>query len=303
MNQRNHAALIGLLIGDAVGVPYEFKDSSELPPFERIDMTPPPGFPRSHASVEPGTWSDDGAHALALWDSLHQCGHLDLADLGARLVDWEQTGSYAVDGRVFDIGIQTSTSIGALIAGTPPEQCGGTHERSNGNGSLMRVLPLALWHNGPDTELIALARRQSLITHAHLRSQLCCALYVVWVRRELQGHPHPWADAVRTVREACASDDACLAELTYSIDVDRAPGGTGSGYVVECLHSARWALERDRFEDVIRAAISLGNDTDTTAAVAGGIAGLRHGRDGIPTRWLQGLRGRVILTRVLGRAP
>src|SRR5689334_5389738 len=105
LRERLEGGLFGLLIGDALGVPYEFHPPHTLPPLAEIEMVPPAQFDRAHASVPPGTWSDDGAQALALLASLLDRGALDVQDLGARLVAWYQTGYLAVDGRVFDIGI------------------------------------------------------------------------------------------------------------------------------------------------------------------------------------------------------
>ena len=131
----------------------------------------PAGFRRAHAGTPPGTWSDDGAQALALLSSLLDRGRLDPEDLGRRLLEWYDLGRFAVDRRVFDVGIQTGTALRALREGTPALEAGPAEERTNGNGSLMRVLPLALWHLGSDAELVADARLQSRVTHGHLRSQ------------------------------------------------------------------------------------------------------------------------------------
>lgn len=103
--------LYGLLIGDAVGVPYEFHQPENIPPFEQIDMQPPPDFQRAHRGVPIGTWSDDGAQALCLLASLEHCGHLDLNDLARRFINWQNVGYMAVDYQVFDIGIQTGVML------------------------------------------------------------------------------------------------------------------------------------------------------------------------------------------------
>src|SRR5687768_16172592 len=114
LEDRFAGGIWGLLVGDALGVPYEFHSPQDLPPLAELEMVPPAGFHRAHAGVPPGTWSDDGAHALCLLASLLDCGSLDLADVGQRLVNWYEHGSLAVDGRVFDVGIQTSHAIRAL---------------------------------------------------------------------------------------------------------------------------------------------------------------------------------------------
>jgi ADP-ribosylglycohydrolase len=292
--------LYGLLIGDAFGVPYEFHDPSNLPPEDTLGPVPPAGFNRSHRGVPVGTWSDDGAQALALLDSLLTCGGLDLDDLGRRFVGWWNHGAYTPDGKPFDIGNLTSDALLRLEAGHDAATAGGTGERDNGNGSLMRVLPVALWCTGPDDELVDIAERQSLVTHGHPRSQAACALYTLWARAILQQHPQPWDDAVATLTSLydARTDRRYARELATVL----APfAARGSGYVVDCLHSARIALQKPDYPSVIRRAVAFGLDTDTTAAVAGGIAGLRHGLKGIPTDWVALLHGRDQIEELLHR--
>src|SRR5690348_13777664 len=145
LRERIEGGLLGLLVGDALGVPYEFHEPSEIPSLAEIEFGPPAGFRRAHARVPPGTWSADGAQALILLNSLLDQGRLDLDDFGRCLVDWYDDGFLAVDGNVFDVGIQTAQAIRRLRDGAPAAEAGRTDEQANGNGSLMRVLPLALW--------------------------------------------------------------------------------------------------------------------------------------------------------------
>lgn len=298
--ERIKGGLVGLLVGDALGVPYEFHAAKEIPPLEQIEMEAPPGFARTHASVPAGTWSDDGAQALALLASLLEQGRLDLADFARKLLDWWEQGYMAVDSRVFDVGIQTSKALRALAQGVPPTEAGPRGERANGNGSLMRVLPLALWHRGSDEALVQDAMLQSSLTHGHPRSQVCCALYCLWARYELWGRAEAWEEAVRALEAMFAPPSAERTELDTHIRPREPYPVQGSGYVVDCLHSARWALERgSSYEQAIRLAVSLGNDTDTTACVAGGIAGIRYGLSGIPARWREALRGQALYQHLL----
>lgn len=311
-------AILGLLVGDALGVPYEFTSPDRLPPREQLEMTPPAGWPRAHF-VPDGTWSDDGACALALLDSLLDCDGLDLPDLARKLANWQFEGAYAVEGHVFDIGITTSAAIGRFRSGVPAEEAGPDDELCNGNGSLMRVLPLVLWHRGSDFELAQGAMRQSLVTHGHLRCQLCCALFCLWARRIGEGVPSEiaWTSATKTLREllvslchAATQNDSVFAdlalgewqnELEWHIRPDDDLRGRGSGYVVDCLRSVRNALREDTFEDVVKFAVALGHDTDTTACIAGGLAGLRDGFDSIPARWMDKLRGKEIAAPLVER--
>lgn len=287
------------MIGDALGVPYEFHPRDRIPPTDQIEFEPPAGFQRAHRGVPPGTWSDDGAQLLCLLESLLHRGTFDPDDLGKRLLAWFERGHLAVDNHVFDCGVQTSRALRLMMGGAAASTAGPSDEQANGNGSLMRVLPLALWHEGSDEELIDLAHRQSRLTHGHPRSQVCCALYSLWARRTLDGGENPWRDAVDALREAYAEDPMYLGELEYHVRPDDDAPGNGSGYVVDCLRSARWATEQGDYEATVKAAIRLGRDTDTTACVAGGIAGLRDGIDAIPRRWREELRGEEWLTPLL----
>lgn len=292
LRDRLAGGLVGLLVGDAVGVPYEFHAPDDLPPPDQIDMDPPQGFRRAHFGVRPGTWSDDGAQALVLLDSLLVRSGLDLAHFGEGLRRWLHEGYLAVGGQVFDIGIQTSTAINRLSQGMPAETAGPREESRNGNGSLMRVLPLALWHPGPDEDLARLAARQSLPTHGHPRSQVACAFYCLWARATLADQAEPWQWAEDRLRELGPAIGLPSDEIERVLDPANGPAAGGTGYVVDCLWSARRAVEEtDGFQACVRRAIAFGHDTDTTAAVAGGIAGLRHGLQGIPARWRDGLRG------------
>ena len=294
LSDKLRGGLIGLLVGDALGVPYEFHQPTDLPPLTEIEYEPPSSFRRSHGAVPPGTWSDDGAQALSLLASLNHCGKLDVDDLGRRLINWYESGYMAVDFEVFDVGVQTAQAIRGLMSGVPAAEAGRTDEQANGNGSLMRVLPLALWHKGTDEELVRDAQQQSLVTHGHVRSQVCCALYCLWARGYLQDSKSPWSYAVARLRAIYFQDSVEREELEWSIRPDDFSEGQGSGYVVDCLRSARWAVEIGSYEEVVKAAVSLGRDTDTTACVAGGIAGLRDGVEAIPERWLAHLRGRAL---------
>ena len=292
--------LVGLLVGDALGVPYEFNSREAIPPALAIEFEPPEGFRRAHAGVPPGTWSDDGAQALVLLDSLLARGRLDVDHFAQGLVDWYETGFMAVDGAVFDVGIQTRAAIGRLKLGVPPLQAGAADELANGNGSLMRVLPLALWHDGSDERLIADAFDQSASTHGHVRAKLCCAFYCLWARRTLDGAEDGWDLAAAAMRDTFPEGTSERAELDELVLPAKA-AVKGSGYVVDSLHAARWANNGTSYEAVVRAAISLGDDTDTTACIAGGIAGLRFGLDAIPSRWRDQLRGRQLFEPLLAK--
>lgn len=297
------AALLGLLIGDAVGVPYEFHPAHWLPARELIDMRPPQGFRRSHGRVPVGTWSDDGALALALLHSLKQHPSLDLDHFGANMLAWYEQGRFTPDGVVFDVGIQTGTSLSKIRQGLPASDCGGRTERDNGNGSLMRCLPCVMVPFHSKADLVDRAMRQSLPTHAHARSQVVCALYVL-VAWALGHHALPRHEALPWAFSSLEPllSGTHLAELSLVRKMASQPP-RGSGYVVDSFWSAWHALETSvDYADCIRRAIALGEDTDTTACIAGGLAGLLYGEASLPPSWLDSLRGRDFALSLLSQA-
>lgn len=300
LEDRIRGGIIGLLVGDALGVPYEFHSAQEIPPFEEIEFEPPTDFRRAHAGVSIGTWSDDGAQALILLDSLLTCGKFDINHFAKGLIDWYDSGFMAVGGKVFDVGVQTATAIRELKSGVSPNIAGGFDEYSNGNGSLMRVLPLAIWHQGTDEELIQDAFSQSAVTHNHLRSKVCCALYCLWARNILQMKENAWESAFETFIKLFPEDSLEYIELTTKIFPTNAEYEIrGSGYVVDSLRASIWLDKKNNYEEVVKSAISLGQDTDTTACIAGGIAGLKFGIEGIPNRWIEQLKGKEIYEPLL----
>ncbi|WP_412024276.1 ADP-ribosylglycohydrolase family protein [Burkholderia cepacia] len=298
---RLRGGLLGLLIGDALGVPYEFHDAASIPPPAMIDMTPPPGFARAHDGVPPGTWSDDGAQALALLDALLHDRDLNLDTLADNLQDWFHRGAFTPDGRVFDVGLQTQRAFHALAAGAASATAGPDDERDNGNGSLMRCFPVVMIAASRD-EAIALARKQSVVTHGHVRSQLCCALYGLTALGIVEGQPAP--DAVRAAEdELLARYEGTADEIELKIVLDgRFDAPQGSGYVVDSFWSAiHCLLSTGSYEDCVKRAIALGNDTDTTAAIAGSLAGARYGEQALPARWVAILRGKAMVEGWLAR--
>lgn len=305
MTKRDRIAggFYGLLIGDALGVPYEFYEAGELPSYEEIDMLPPAGFRKTYPAVEAGTWSDDGAQALCLLHSLLRQGRFSLKDFSENLSSWYEEGTWAVDGIVFDVGIQTANALNAYKNGMQPELCGMLNPDGKGNGGLMRVLSLVLWHGihgstdkeQRNLELVRDAHRQCLITHGHRCNQVCCALYCLAAQALLEGLEVKEAIdvGIKELRRIYEDMPGYGQELEWSIRPDQPWEGGGSGYVVDCLRSAFMILEQaSGYEDGVKRAVLLGNDTDTTACVAGGLLGIRYGLSGIPERWLAMLRER-----------
>jgi ADP-ribosylglycohydrolase len=285
IDERLAGAIWGHLVGDALGVPYEFRGPGSITDV-RWGATGTHGQP-------PGTWSDDGGLMLALLDSLLKVG-FDLEDQAQRALAWYHTDAYK-PGALFDIGGTTRQALERLKAGVPAIDAGGSDERDNGNGSLMRILPVAIFDPSlTRQDVIDYAMGAGCITHAHPRSQLVCSIYCSAARRFVDGQDdlnRILLEAIRDV-EAFAPDDL-LAELPgFRAYADR----NGSGYVVDSFWSA-WATfaSSGSYQEAVESAVLLGNDTDTTACLAGGLAGLRWGVGAIPSPWLAGMRGRELV--------
>jgi ADP-ribosyl-[dinitrogen reductase] hydrolase len=287
---RMAGALWGALVGDALGVPVEFQDRETL---KKNPVTGMRGFGTHRQPA--GTWSDDSSLLLCTVDSLAACGKFDPEDLGKRFVRWERDSYWTPHGAVFDIGIATSQAISRLARRTPPEQAGGADVQSNGNGSLMRILPIALWlRASPADELGVIAQRASSLTHRHPRSQMACGLYCLLVREMLTGTAP--ADALRTALQAFGrlyDQPPFLAERRHFQMLERGnlEGSAerdiaSSGYVIHTLTASIWCLlTAASFEETVLKAVNLGSDTDTTGTVSGGLAGALYGLPSIPAEW------------------
>ena len=276
---RLSGAVWGHLVGDAVGVPYEFR-SAETIKDVRFGAKGTHGQP-------PGTWSDDGALMLALLDSLLSVPGFDTEDQGQRALAWRKEGRYTPDATVFDIGGATSAALSAIARGVPAQEAGRTDELSSGNGSLMRILPLALADRELDrATLVDRAHRASRVTHGHARPQVACALYVLVARALLDGAD----DRQRALEDATAwlrthyderGDGERRAALEHLVAYEERGG---RGRVWDSFWSAWEAFAgADSYVDTIERAVRYGNDTDTTAAIAGGLAGIWWGLPGIPS--------------------
>lgn len=302
-SDRIAGGIYGLLIGDALGVPYEFYKAAQLPPYEEIDMIPPAGFKKTYPQVEAGTWSDDGAQALCLLDSLLNQGEFSLEHFSDLLLAWYEDGVWAVENKVFDVGIQTGQALHAYKSGMPAHKCGLLNPEGKGNGALMRVLPLALWHEDRK-KMVLDAHCQCLITHGHICNQVCCALYCLVAKALLEDRNAHEAigEGVASLREIYQDMPEYEQELEWSIRPGTSWEGNGTGYVVDCLRSAFMVLEQtSNYEEAVKQAILLGNDTDTTACVTGGLAGILYGFSGIPKSWSSMLREKEKVSGLLDK--
>ena len=289
-DQALRAGIFGLLVGDALGVPYEFMGPEQIG--EVVWGKPNP-------RARPGTWSDDGSLALALLDSMRSVG-FDTDDQARRFLAWADAGAYTPHGEgKFDIGNATAAAFARLRRGVPAEAAGADPD-SQGNGSLMRILPIALVDPPNDAAgLIDRAHRSSAVTHGAPECLATCAVYVLVARRLAAGErdrPSALAAAFEDVEADYVRrrDPALLAAL------DLLRGHTerqGRGWVIDSFWSAWDAFAgHETYRDAVVAAVKYGRDTDTTAAIAGGVAGVYWGLEessgGIPAEWLHRLRDR-----------
>ncbi len=264
--------IMGVVVGDALGVPVEFKSRGS---FHIDGMT---GF-GSH-NQKPGTWSDDSSLTLALADSIARKGGIDYNDIMASFVKWYQDGEYTAHGVVFDVGLATSKALRRYMYGYDPLKCGGTNERDNENGSLMRILPVAF--TKADSEEVM---NISALTHAHRIAKTACLIYVELARRLIDGMDR--LPALKSVSGLCTGE---FARLTNIADIPENEIQS-SGYVVHTLEASVWCLLKyDNYHDAVLAAVNLGDDTDTTAAVTGGLAGIAFGN--IPKDWISEIAGK-----------
>lgn len=278
MNRKLYDAIFGLAIGDALGVPYEFKKRGT---FLCTDMV---GY-GTH-SQPAGTWSDDTSMVLATLDSLKSSdGKIVPTDMFERFNRWIRNSQYTAHGEVFDAGIATCT---ALRTGKPQ-----TGEYDNGNGSLMRILPLA-FVPCTDDEI----RAVSAITHGHRISMDACVIYVHVAKRLLEGERI--CDIIPTLQYDKPFD------RLHCIDQLSASEIKSSGYVVDTLEAALWtvshksdnAVKEKNFRNDLLDAVNLGQDTDTVGAVAGGLAGIIYGLEDVAD-WVEALQNREELERYL----
>lgn len=288
VKDRMVGGLLGLVVGDALGVPVEFQSRSAR---DRNPVTGMVGF-GTHGQP-PGTWSDDSSLALATAESL--LSGYDPADIMRRFSCWRSEGYMTARGEVFDIGNTTAAAISRYDRGKPPETWGGCGEHSNGNGSLMRILPLSLFVRArPAREIVRLSGEVGALTHGHMRSQLCCGYYSLLVRELLAGRPLPEA------MSATAGDLVPHQPSTEAEHFHPLMGGEvldwprdrveSSGYVIHTLEASVWCVGRHEcFPSAVLAAVNLGDDTDTTGAVTGGLAGVIYGRAAIPADWLDAI--------------
>jgi ADP-ribosyl-[dinitrogen reductase] hydrolase len=305
--------LFGVCVGDALGLPVQFASRKER------KIKPVAGMSGYGAFDEPpGTWSDDSSLTFCLAESL--CRGYDLNDIAERFVKWRFQGYWTPFGDAFDIGATTDSAVKRLKAGSSPLRSGDTAEECNGNGSLMRILPVAFAARNLEPQArFRMVDEVSAITHAHPRSLIACGIYVQTALCILGGKAP--GDAVREMKnpvkryygakpgarngEADPGSGPSpardfrpeLPHFTRILEKDAEAFAAlpeddirSGGYVVHTLEAALWCLlNACSYTETVLKAVNLGGDTDTTAAVAGGLAGLCYGFGSIPKLWVEAI--------------
>ncbi len=316
MLEKIKSVMIGHAVGDALGVPVEFASREEIAENPVTDMEGFGTYP-----YPAGTWSDDTSMSLAALDSLAD-GNIKWDEIMANFGKWLEHGEYTPSGEAFDVGRTCLNAIMSyFIKGAKATESGGDEEYSNGNGSLMRIHPFALYEyfNGTfDMEVIHTA---SSLTHAHERSKMACGIYsfVLW---ELLKKPDKQSISIGVnkarrfyrnfsefdVFESMLFKRICGIGRNFSEDFEeyRRPERDeikSSGYVVDSLEAAIWCLKTtSSYKECVLRAVNLGDDTDTVAAIAGGLAGALYGYNSIPKEWRDTLIKREYIEEMCERA-
>lgn len=296
------SAIIGLVVGDALGVPVEFSDRED----RKADPVKEMRAGGRHRQPV-GTWSDDSSMVLATmdWYISGDGEKLYYTSLMQRFWNWLNKGEFTATGITFDKGGTVLDALENFEAGALPLNCGPKGEGANGNGSLMRILPAALvnakelypeiWNPEPIYDMSAL-------THGHGRSKLGCLIYSVIVAELMYAKDKDKNKCIKqSIEKVCYylnyqcedrniskewSQYDRLSNIDEFMKLDDSEIES-SGYVVNTLEAAIWCfLTTDSYKECVLKAVNLGSDTDTVGAVAGGLAGLYYGMDDIPAEWL-----------------
>jgi ADP-ribosylglycohydrolase len=305
------SAVMGHCVGDALGVPVEFLSREELKQDPVKDM-------RGHGTYNQpeGTWSDDTSMTLCTLDSLSE--GIDYKDIMDKFLAWYINSEYTPFGETFDIGRCTSKAIYRYDAGEDPLYCGGADERENGNGSLMRILPVLFYLQKTygenwieNEESFEIIHSISALTHAHKRSMTACGIYLTIA--DYISKDYGLKEAVElgieksfnyyTTKEGFKEElkyyERIQDENFYKLPEEEIQS---TGYVVHSMESSIWCLlNTETYKDCVLKAVNLGEDTDTTAAIAGGLAGLHYGYENIPEEWLEKIQKREFVEGICKR--
>ena len=296
---RYRGCLLGLAAGDAVGTTLEFKRPGSFTPID--DMVGGGPF-----NLKPGGWTDDTSMALCLAESLVERDGFDPIHQLETYCRWERDGHLSVKGYCFDIGTTTNASLQRFLAGREPYP-GLTDPRSAGNGSIMRLAPVPMRYASDPASAIHHAALSSRTTHGAAECVDACRYLAGLIVGALQGVSKDELLAPRFTpvtglweREPLAPKIDAVAAGSFK--QKEPPAIRGTGYVVESLEAALWALHKsDTFRDGVLLAVNLGDDADTTGAVYGQLAGAYYGEDAIPAPWREKLAMRPLIEELAGK--
>ncbi|OQY03913.1 MAG: hypothetical protein B6I20_04025 [Bacteroidetes bacterium 4572_117] len=293
LGQKIKAAIFGLAIGDALGVPVEFKSRSYLEVNPVTDMI---GYGTYMQAA--GTWSDDSSLTFCLMQSLLMGYKLN--EIAKLFVRWKNDAYWTAHDERFDIGITTADALNKFDKTKNAKTSGNTGETSNGNGSLMRIMPLAFHTiNMSIDERFRIIKEVSSITHAHIRSVLACYYYIEFaialINDENKYQAYKIANA--KFQDILGTNDIYKKEKPHfyhilSGDIAKLSINEieSSGYVIHSLEASVWCLlNKNTYRETVLQAVNLGSDTDTTAAIVGGLAGLLYGYKNIADIWVDKL--------------
>lgn len=299
------SVVLGHAVADALGVPVEFCSRKEL---EEKPVTEMQGF--GSYAVPAGSWSDDTSMSLCALASLAK-GEIDYDEIMQNFGKWYYSGEFTPLGKMFDVGNTCSFAIHNYHrTNCSYKDCGLDDVQSNGNGSLMRIHPFVLYAHYkmmPLKDWEPMIFEASALTHAHERSKLGCSIYA-YILMHLLADPN--IGAVETALRRAAmhyQDNEEFVHYARIFDADfaklDASAIRSSGYVVDTLEAAVWCLlTTDSYKDCVLKAVNLGSDTDTVAAISGGLAGALYGYEAIPQEWLEALIKREYIEDMCERA-
>lgn len=281
IKDRALGALLGLAVGDALGTTLEFTQRDSYT--HLTDMIGGGPF-----ELKPGQWTDDTAMALALGESLCAKPALDEADLMGRFANWYVDGVNSCTGTCFDIGNATRSAIEAWLRSGNPF-AGSTDPSTAGNGSLMRLAPVAVRHWQDPAVLVDVARRQSITTHGASQAVEVCERFARVLAEAIAGRD--WQAALDGQEDS--QDLAIAAIIAGDWRAKSRSQILSSGYVIHSFEAAFWCVaQTDSFRSAVLLAANLGDDADTTAAITGQLAGAVYGAGAIPQPWLDKLAWR-----------
>lgn len=305
MTEKVKGCFLGLAVGDALGVPVEFRDRSYF-----LDHPVNGMLGYGTWNQPPGTWSDDSSLSFCLAESL--AGGYDVTDIGRKYVEWYTNGYWGAHHKLFDVGGATEIALIRIREGEDPRFAGELDEGSNGNGSLMRIAPASLYFSDETDEILFENIREiSSITHGHFRSVFGCFIFSIFLAELFKGQVKSAAYKTAIARvNAFAKKNQFNANelklfervLTGILGDVEGQAIESSGYILHTLEASVWCfLTTDSYSEAVLKAVNLGGDTDSTACVTGAMAGLYYGSADIPAEWLKVLARKDDIVRLSER--